>query len=626
MSLRWLDGRRVGVNDRCPCGSGRKIKRCCVTLLERPHRSSQRNIGVYLSTEDLWPGPRVQLAQVSSAIKAFEPRGLAFTLACINIALRDDYLRRNSPVEREVLRQYVPEPELTKTKLWLQTGKADRVIHRLLMPLAIKLVLTDGGIPDAGHIVEGHEGAVGKMLLDLNATVEDGLSDRVTGHIGVETNRWLAASVLRTLFYSHYDNLGDAIARSWLLFNDGMRAVQKRYPAEAFDFCATFEEVFSFPYEHLVALVFAIYAKYEAMKDRPPQKWLDWCVGPGYFTRFFNPEAQRSLPRIFSYIGASCTEHSLAARSYAEKHPASHLHLFTLYNQPLLEIQEGVFIPLDMGYLAATLSEAPFWRLLLQLLRDERAKEAHQLKTALGRSLEWYVAELLRPAALSPTTTRLWSDWDGTVPHKAGISTPDAVLLEDGVLFVIELTAQFLPPHVVVSGDPDLIEKELRALWFGEGKKNAPGKLVQLERACTAIRDGKLPLEGVSRETRIVPILLTLRYQPQDAVLLRWHGDLMRAEGFSEEFIDSLVFLDVPDLERLMVMKVAGKAWQQILDAFRESPYAGQGFANFASYSSLETDRHPWLAETLAKRSDGFIPILFTKDLAEGHKKSEVES
>ncbi len=67
MSLRWLDGRRVGVNARCLCGSGYKIKHCCVTLLERSQRSTQRDVGVYLSTEDFCPGTRVRLAHVSPA-------------------------------------------------------------------------------------------------------------------------------------------------------------------------------------------------------------------------------------------------------------------------------------------------------------------------------------------------------------------------------------------------------------------------------------------------------------------------------------------------------------------------------------------------------------------------------
>jgi hypothetical protein len=580
-------------------------------------------VGLYLSTKDLWPTAQVSLSTIRSTAASFEPLDLLFMLAQVGIALRDDYTLANSPVERALLRQLVPEVELRKIALWLDSGRAARVIHRLLLPAAIATVLASEGEPGAGHTTVGHEHAVGRMLLDLNAVLEDDIRPDLLTHAHEKPNRWMAASILRNLFYSHHENLGCAIARSWLLFQDGMQAVEQRYPAEAFDFCGAFERTFAFPYRDLVALVFAMYGKYEGLRSHAPKELLDWCVGAGYFTRSLNARAAQTVPRIFSYLSRSFEGHAQAIRASTEKHPETLLQLFPLYDRPLLELQPDVFVPLDMGYLSRVLSEAPFWRLLKALNDSRQDREAHQLKAALGRAVEWYVAALLRPASRRPTTRGLWVDWERQVPGRAGIPTPDALLLEDGVLFVLELTARALTPQVTVSCDPDQIESGIQRLWFGDGDDGGSGKLRQLERAWRAIRAGDLPVSGVDRATRVVPILLSLRYAPQNPLLLRWFTGLMQAEGLDEEFIRSLIFLDVPDLERLMVLNTAGRSWGQVLDSFRGSAYAAQGFANYLFYTSRQTDRNPLLAATLDRMPDMFIDTLFTKELADDHRRSK---
>jgi len=36
LALAQTGGRRVGRNDPCPCGSGRKFKRCCLVAIRNP--------------------------------------------------------------------------------------------------------------------------------------------------------------------------------------------------------------------------------------------------------------------------------------------------------------------------------------------------------------------------------------------------------------------------------------------------------------------------------------------------------------------------------------------------------------------------------------------------------------
>ena len=55
----------------------------------------------------------------------------------------------------------------------------------------------------------------------------------------------------------------------------------------------------------------------------------------------------------------------------------------------------------------------------------------------------------------------------------------------------------------------------------------------------------------------------------------------------------------------------------------RKSPGADRGLANLLFHSSIKTDRHPLLAETFAKTSDGFIRTLFTKELVDGHREED---
>lgn len=614
MGTQWLDGKPIWGNDPCRCFSGEKFKKCCILLVERPKPTAGRNLGVFLTHEDLWPGLSVDRANLLQSIAQFEPGSLLFTLAKINILLHDDYGKKNSSVERGVLRALLPDVEYRKVLLWLESGKAWRVFHRMLVPTALQLVLASNVQFGKGSPIGGREQELGPILLDVNALIaHEPNFEEITSQR--ERDRVLAASILRLLFYSHQENMGCAIARATLLFCDGLEKTRKRYPAEHFDFGKEFESAFGFPYDQLTAFAFAIFSKYGVMNDSQPQTVLDWCVGPGYFRRYLNDSAKDAAPAVFDYLGMDFDQHAREMKRRVVPSNETAFQAFSIYNRPLFQMEPGVYIPLDLHYVSAALSQSPFWRLLQRLLDDGRKKEAHRLKSALGRSAEWYVAELLRPVASCATTHGLWLDWDGAFDDNYGAgSKPDALLLEGDVLFVVEVTTKAIPPTILASGDPDKIETELERLWFGKAGSTEVGKLTQLHRVWQAMVDGSITHEGVSKAKRIVPILITLRYEPHDPVILHWYRDLMRAKGLNEEFIRSLVMLDVPDVERLVALNLTGRSWRAVLDGHRNSPYEDQGLANYLFYSRIPTDRHPLVARMLKATMDKYIPTLFSGD------------
>lgn len=605
----WIDDTPIGRNDPCPCNSGRKFKWCCRPLVERPPHAGRLNVGRYLSSEDLWPGRRVDRSEVEAGLARFERLQLMFRLATMNIVLAEDYGRSRSPVERVVLEQFLSDVEFRKVCLWLDSKRAERVLHRLLIPTAMQLVLISNVGPGVGTSIEGREREVGSILLDLNAVLEGSTPEKVRFNGDDESRRTLAARVYRVLFYSHHENLGGAIARSWLLFNDGMLAVQEKHPAESFDFVGEFEKNFGFSYDHLTAVVFAIIARYgENWRPKVP---IDWCIGAGYFWPHLHQAAREAVPRVLSYLGADFDDHRSRMRSRVEGQSDGPIFDgFSIYDRPLLELEPDVYIPLDLQYLAASLSAAPFWRFLADLYSSRRELEANQLKIAMGRSMEWYTAALLRPAQSVSTTKYLWLDWDEPLAVGSGVPTPDALLLEESVLFVIEITTRSITPGVATSADPDQLEDGFRKVWFGDGKETR-GKLAQLERAWCAARRHELPVPNLPPDVRVVPVLVTLRYEPQDPVIARWHRGMLLANRMAPEFVDSLIAIDIADLERLMELKMRGHTWRQVLNDFRGSPYSGQGFANYLYYSGIHTDRHPMVQDAFERVAGRFVPALF---------------
>lgn len=582
---RWFDGRRIGPNDTCPCGSGVKAKRCCSSLMQARTEASRR-VGAYLMLEQLWPGQRSSLSNVKAVVRSFDPTTLIVLLASIGFLLHEDYFHKSGATERVVLRKLFPPDWFRKIELWLSSQRITRVTHRLQIPVAIRLVLLST-LEEGEESKSGREVDVGPMLLELN-----GLIDR-----GARQPHELEALVYRLCFYSHREGLGSTIGRQWLLMRTGTKAVKDRFPGEYFDASTECVTAFGFPYEHLLAVCLAILSYYDSLRknrNARPEQFIIRRLAPSR-----SPELDRSVPRVFEYLSKDVEEFA-AQCAHAGTGPEALSQVFPLYDHPLLRLDEDRFIPLDLAYLAMAGTEGAFWRLLQHLHHSNRDKDAGRLKTTIGRAFEWYAAELLRPLHSLGSEFEVWCEWDD--PARPGLAVPDAIVADGETVFVVELTTASLPPGVAVSSDPNRIAEGLSRHWFG-----APGhsaKLHQLEGAWNRVRNREFwPLRSKLDSFQAVPLLVSLRCQPLDPLLWDWYQQLMDEHGSSEEFRTSLALCDVSELEDLCTLRMGGHVWKDLFAMWKRRLATGEAgtMADCLAEAGMLPARHPLVQEAMTE-------------------------
>ena len=607
----------VGRNDRCPCGSGQKFKYCCFTLVEEPLQPIAKNVGAYLGLAEMWPRSHVTLDSTRALIRAYDALDLVQMLAKTSLVTHEEFFAPNSLNEALLLRLYLDPVLHQKARLWLQSGKRGKVIHRLLMPAAIRLAMIESTAVATRQSVSDLTTRLGELLLSTNTILEPDFERRANAAAdGAERRRVLCAGMVRLLFYSHRDNDGTAIGRTRLLLGDGLDAVRRRYANEYLDFEAEFAAAFGFPYAHVFALALGIIGHYRGVTvPKLTEHPEEFRLGINFF-RSLKPEIQASVQLCLDYLSRPWSEYVQLFASQANNSD-SLLNLLPFYERPLLEVDARVYCPIDMPFLNSAVTEGAFWSLLLRLIRDNRTADAGKLKAAVGHAAEWHVVELLRPTFDGKTACRIWTDWDGQIPEGRSMPTPDLVILDGTTLFVLEVTSSAIRPSDAVSCDPERIERGLSELWFGRGEALESAKLRQLEGSIQGLQEGRLQLAGLDMTgvKHIVPVLVSLRHVAQAPPLWAWYRNLIRDAGFSETFVQAFHILTVSEIEKLALMTTSGASWERLFLDWDASGEAEQGFTNYLAFNGKDPGRHPLLQESMRAAFNEATQLLFGTNL-----------
>lgn len=367
--MRWLDGKKVGRNDSCPCGSGEKLKRCCEPLVREPATGQVPNVGAYVSSADLWPTRAVELSRVRARLAEFDPVDLAQVLAKISFRLQGHFHSVDRDAENEILQLFLSPTWYRKVRLWLDSGMRAVCFHRPLLPAALQLLMTAARESEGGWLAADHKHTVGEFLLDLNALLGKEYKDTLAASTTTQ-NRTLIAELFRLGFYFHTDHFGSAIARHWSILTEGLLAVGEEFPREAVDFQTMFEEAFSFPYHRMLALVMAIVSHYFDLAQRPLTDPRQFLVSAMSFEEETRARIGDSAERIFSYLGLGWREHVEQMKQRAGGEPGSRFQFFSIYDHPLVTPNGREYFPLDLQFLEAAATDGPYWALVRHLAPD----------------------------------------------------------------------------------------------------------------------------------------------------------------------------------------------------------------------------------------------------------------
>lgn len=599
--LRWLDGTPLGLSAPCPCRSGERVQDCCAALLEyRGLPNPDPHVGVYVTSRDLWPTREVTFDAVRALAREFEPLELLQVLAKIGFVLHKAYSTPHAAEEAEVLERFLPPIWWRKAQLWLQHGGRIKVVHRLAIPAAVQLVMAESGASGSRHRLEEHEQLVGQLLLHLNSVLETDYDRRRTaGSFGGVHRDLIATHSFRLAFFSELESIGPALARHWAIVTRGLPQVAARYPGEYFDFVGEFARRSEFSFQTLTAVALRLIAHYDDLFNQSTRQAERFIVAREFFQGAHSAEVRTTAPRAIDSLARTMAEHAARVQEQLRDNPDNLLQFFPLYERPLLQLENGATMPLDMGYLTSAATEGSYWALFQKLLDERNDTAVSALRSSFGRAFEWYATELLRAAFPASEPRRVWLDWDGDFPTNHASSLPDGIVVEGDTAFVLELTSSGVTPSVATSGDPARLKVVLDSIWFGRGARRESPKLRQLAHSIEALRSGALVPTGFHADAiaRFVPVLVTLRPLPRNRLLTQWFADLQRTGGCDETFVRELTVLDPGELEELTRLAMEGLSWNRLWTERSSSPYREDAFHTFLFYRHPRVGLHPILQE-----------------------------
>ncbi len=615
MSTHWIDGRKVGRNENCPCGSLMKFKDCCEYFVLENIRDVDDRVGAYLSSHELWAKRKPTPEGIFARLKQFDSKDLFQFLCKIGVALQGEIHTKTPKLEVGLLRLIFDDVWYRKVILWLQSGKRVKVIHRPLLLATLRMLLLAN---NQGKLVQGNEKEIGPLLLDINSiSVEKDYNEKNQGALGEkDQRRALFASMVRLGFYSNTEDFGSGIARFWAIHTHGFQAVKEKYPNEFFDFETHFREAFGLTYSEMLSLSFGIIQHYKrdlSILFKTPE---EFNLSERFF-RTIDEKTRDRVKHVFSYLALPWDKHVVEIEKQTDANPQQ---FFSFYDHPLMEIVTGVFFPIDMDFLEYKMTAGAYWQLFNYLKESDERKQLERLRASMGRATEWFACKLLRTAFPDSGTTgkALWLDWDGDLRSTAkGHSIPDAIVIEEKTAYVIEITASSLLPSEIISGDPGVLENGLRRIWF-ERIGRSPGKLRQLQDAIESFATQKTTLRGGDYVVeRIVPVLVGLRYVPQITLLNRWYKELMVEHGLTSSFAENIQIIDLEELEKLTSLKLQGISWNSIFQQKYSSTRRDSTVDDFLHSQGYKIERNADLKVWLKEVYEMTFKTLFNKPLPE---------
>jgi hypothetical protein len=110
---------------------------------------------------------------------------------------------------------------------------------------------------------------------------------------------------------------------------------------------------------------------------------------------------------------------------------------------------------------------------------------------------------------------------------------------------------------------------------------------------------------------RIIPVLTTLRYLPQNGVLRQWYMAIAKSDPESAEISDDIRFINLPELEAALMLKKSGTRFSDVMEEWRASEYVSDPLVNYLSYTDRWPGRHPMLEGWMVEAFRSFGQLLF---------------
>lgn len=584
--MRWLDGRRIKRNELCPCGSGLKLKRCCIRLAEDRPADTRGRAGAFITAEDMWPTGTLDWKRTLDDIRQFDGRWFCELMSRIGVLLHDEYLSMAPKRESAVRETLFDEQDRAKLELWLQSGKRQKTFARqtILAALICRLHMDNKGPSSSSQNLQ----AVGPLLLRLGSLLEMRPVQSSEGAVRRETWEESLGSVFRVLYLSADPDYASGIARYWLLYLKGFHTLKEVQPSQHFNLPERFHLATRLSIEQALAFGLSIWIFYSKDADQLFARPENFRFGPDYF-RETAPNARGCVEEALSLLSASWEEHVKAADGAWTA--GQYFDFRQLYNTPLIEVYDAVYFLTDIPLLEARITDGIFWAAFDAI----SGREKEQLKTAFGRVFEWYAEQVLTPLRKNRSFDGLWTEADGSPTVAASISIPDVVAIEADQVFVVEATTLSLPPSVYLRGELDAIRAGLLAIWVGAGDQK--GKLEQLQDACDAIAAGAMAFPHMPRplEPTLWPILLTHRPLPQLEALSELYRQWLVEAGLSESFVSRLTFLSITEFEQLVAWKVDGTNWTQLFISKHGREFMNDPMQSVIVHQLREYKKHPIL-------------------------------
>jgi hypothetical protein len=552
--------------------------------------------------------------EVSKTVAAFRTDDLLQCVAKLNTVLHNHFTQPDPNLEHVALRDFLSDQLFKKAVLWFKFGNRTTAFFRTQMLSAIRMTMIHGSTNDPIYNSSDHLDVIGELLLKISSLVDrETIPTYISSQRSDASHKLALAAAYRFSFYNHSENLGTSIGRFWAMMTGGMAAARARYPKQYFNLPLEFQRAFGFTVLQMLSQALAIHSHY----NRPYRELLEgevtFLLGEQYFQKVISEDVCRSAHLIFQYLSLPLDAHIRQMRDTVKHDKENPLLLFSIYEHPLVEIDEDAYFPIDLEFLGQRMTDGLYWAMFNHLKSEGKTSDLENLRSSFGHVVEWYVAEILRSTFTSGTD--LWLDWDNDLPVQDDLPVPDAIVHDGKYLFFIEVTASALPPGDAVSCDPNRIEDGLSRLWFGGGKDRKSAKILQLQRFIEAFDKEKLQLPGISREdiTHKIPILMTLRPLPLLEPLTKWYHDLIRSKGVPESFTNTLELMSLEEMEILAGLKTDGMDWATIFREKHNSVYRFTSVKNYTIFTNRSPVRHPWVDQSLRDAFDSISRLLFNK-------------
>ncbi len=600
--MRWpLDKKPIGWLEQCRCGSGLILKNCCINFVRHQHKPSRYGIGTYLMLGMLWPKVTPEDIDVAAHVRPFRPMELVSSLARINVYLHDDVFTSESSVELGALKHFLTPVLYRKVGVWFLAKFVMRLVHRLTVPALLQLVLSRSDEAENEVPIHGNAERIGPLFLAVNQVLEEDYQDALRkAPTRDERQHVLYASIYRQGFFSHADDFESLFGRNWHMAMRGAPAVKQAGRHGPFDFHQQFEDAFHLTVEEVFAYGFGVLAHFSQGRETLFANASKFAIHENAFAPVVTPERLPRSRRIFEYLGLPWEDHvRIAKRNAARSSPRNMFQLFEFFNHPVIILPAGGVIALDVQFIRNRITEGIYWSLFDHLRHNGHSVDP--IKEAFGHVTEWYVRELFMDKEVASARESLCVDLDNQI-HAKQCSKPDMVLREGKTLYFVEVTTSAITPFAAASGEWKKIGRELRRIWFGDGKEDS-AKLTQLLKAIEAHKEGRLTLDGVDAADidTYVPILVSLRHLPQWPVLMTWYREIMRAGGLPPWFIERVRFLDLGEIEQLIQLKATGQSWTALFEAKRRFAHPDVSVHNFLSMTGRARYRHPLIIRAVAE-------------------------